>query len=308
MKEGFVLEVLRQGTAVCRLQFRKRHFAVLGVLLVAVCAGLFALHQHQLRAASVAVQRLQAQRFEQQRLLDEMERQTQALQKQNLDSQRSIERIERTLGSVRTRTSAKVSQRRVALPVGLGRESALDARLASLQRASANTRAQAERLARRVLNLSRLASMARARTLAAIPSLNPVGGAVNAAFGWRTDPWPEFHKGLDLAADYGHPVLAAASGTVASAGWEGGFGIKVDLDHGNGYHTWYCHLSRLTVAAGQRVAKGQHIAFVGSTGESTGPHLHYQVMHDGVAIDPMPYLNGVPKNLLATLPARPDVH
>lgn len=308
MKEGFVLEVLRQGTAICRLQFRRRHFVFLCILLVGVCAGLFALHEQQMHAATVAVERLQAQRFEQQRLLDAVEQQTQALQKQNLDSQRSIERIERSLGTDRTRNSAKVPVPHAVLPLRRGGESALDARLVSLEAASANTRAQADRLARRVLNLSRLASIARARTLAAIPSLNPVGGAVNAAFGWRTDPWPEFHKGLDLAADYGHPVLAAASGTVVSAGWEGGFGIKVDLDHGNGYHTWYCHLSRLSVAAGQHVAKGEQIASVGSTGESTGPHLHYQVMHEGVAIDPMPYLNGVPKTLLATLPARPDVH
>jgi murein DD-endopeptidase MepM/ murein hydrolase activator NlpD len=158
-----------------------------------------------------------------------------------------------------------------------------------------------------VLNLRRLASIARARTLAAIPSLNPVNGGINAAFGWRTDPFPEFHKGLDLAADYGTPVRAAAAGIVASAGWEGEFGIKVDIDHGNGYHTWYCHLSRIAVSPGQRVFKGERIAAVGSTGESTGPHLHYQVMHDGVAIDPMPYLHGVPANVTATLPGNPSV-
>jgi murein DD-endopeptidase MepM/ murein hydrolase activator NlpD len=162
-------------------------------------------------------------------------------------------------------------------------------------------------LANRVLNLRRLASIARARTIAAIPSLNPVAGAVNAGFGWRTVPFPEFHKGLDLGADYGTPVHAAAAGTIASAGWAGEFGIRVDIDHGNGYHTWYCHLSRIAVSAGQAVEKGETIAAVGSTGESTGPHLHYQVMHDGVAIDPEPYLRGVPANVMATLPANPGV-
>ena len=92
------------------------------------------------------------------------------------------------------------------------------------------------------------------------------------------------------------------------AGWAGDYGIKVDIDHGNGFHTWYCHLSRLAVSAGQHVAKGEPIAAVGSTGESTGPHLHYQVMHDNVAIDPLPFLHGVPASIMATLPAVPRVH
>jgi murein DD-endopeptidase MepM/ murein hydrolase activator NlpD len=189
-------------------------------------------------------------------------------------------------------------------------DGALAARLRSLVSASARTRAQTvllAGLASRVLNLRRIAGIARERMIAAIPSLNPVNGEVNAAFGWRTDPWPEFHRGLDLAADYGATVHAAADGTVASAGWDSGFGIKIDLDHGNGYHTWYCHLSHVDVSPGQHVTRGETIAAVGSTGESTGPHLHYQVMRDGVAIDPMPYLNGVPPNVMATLPQNPSV-
>jgi murein DD-endopeptidase MepM/ murein hydrolase activator NlpD len=311
MKDGLIVHVMRPaGSAVCRLHFRGRHLVVLGVLLAAVCGALYAFHASRLQAASVAVTRLQAQRVQQQRTLESMERQTQALQKQNIDSARSIERIERTLGAQRTGSLTKPVPTHGVLPRSAG-PAALAARLALLARAAAQTQAQTHRLARlakRILNLRRLASIARARTLAAIPSLNPVGGGINAAFGWRTDPFPEFHKGLDLAADYGATVHAAAAGTVASAGWEGGYGIKIDVDHGNGYHTWYCHLSRLAVSPGQRVARGEPIGAVGSTGESTGPHLHYQVMHDGVAIDPMPFLRGVPPNVLATLPATADVH
>ncbi|MEA2687584.1 MAG: hypothetical protein QOD51_191, partial [Candidatus Eremiobacteraeota bacterium] len=182
---------------------------------------------------------------------------------------------------------------------------AVQERLRTLARASAATRDDAQRLQRvamRVLNLRRIASMARERMLASIPSLNPVGGGIAAAFGWRTNPWPEFHKGIDLEANYGDLVRASAAGTVASAGWDGGFGNKVDIDHGNGYHTWYAHLSRIAVTAGQRVTKGAPIAYVGSTGESTGPHLHYQVMYAGNPIDPQPFLNGVPEKVLATLP------
>jgi murein DD-endopeptidase MepM/ murein hydrolase activator NlpD len=151
--------------------------------------------------------------------------------------------------------------------------------------------------------MRRLASLARERLIAAIPSLSPVDGSVASGFGYRASPWPEFHKGVDLAAAYGTQVRAAAAGTVVSAGWDpGGFGIKVDIDHGNGYHTWYAHLSRAKVTPGERIAKGQPIALVGSTGESTGPHLHYQVMYEGNPIDPEPFLNGVPSKVLATLP------
>ena len=103
-------------------------------------------------------------------------------------------------------------------------------------------------------------------------------------------------------ADWGTAVHAAAAGTVASAGWDGGFGIKVDIDHGNGYHTWYAHLSRVIVVSGRDVAKGAPIAYSGATGEATGPHLHYQVMYEGRAIDPAPFLNGVPAAVMATLP------
>jgi murein DD-endopeptidase MepM/ murein hydrolase activator NlpD len=307
MSEGFVVQVLRPaGAAICRLHLRRRHLVLLGVSFV-LCAALFGLHLQQLHAASAAIA---GERMEQQRKLGDMERQAQALLRQNIESERALERIERKLGAQSRPAPQSSGPVHASVPHAADGDGALAARLQALARASAQSQARAHRLAglaNRVLNLRRLASIARARTLAAIPSLNPVNGGINAAFGWRTDPFPEFHKGLDLAADYGTPVRAAAAGIVASAGWEGEFGIKVDIDHGNGYHTWYCHLSRIAVSPGQRVFKGERIAAVGSTGESTGPHLHYQVMHDGVAIDPMPYLHGVPANVTATLPGNPSV-
>jgi len=311
VKEGFILQVVRPaGAAICRLHLRRRHLAMAGIGLL-MLLGLFVLHLYKLQSASATVARLQAERADQQRKLDAMEEQTQQLQRATLDSQRSIERIEKSLGTPHDATTTQSSRLHSAIEGAQSQsDEAIALRLATLARTSAVARAQAHRLAglaARVLNLRRLASIARARTLAAIPSLNPTGGGINAAFGWRTDPFPEFHKGLDLAADYGTPVHASASGVVASAGWEGGFGKKVDIDHGNGYHTWYCHLSRIGVAVGQHVSKGQQIAAAGSTGESTGPHLHYQVMHDGMAIDPMPFLNGIPAKILATLPRGPGV-
>jgi murein DD-endopeptidase MepM/ murein hydrolase activator NlpD len=128
------------------------------------------------------------------------------------------------------------------------------------------------------------------------------GAEVVGCFCYRTSPDTEFHEGVDLGADYGEAVHASAAGTVASADWDGGYGLKIDIDHGNGYHTWYAHLSKTEVHAGQYVHKGEEIGLVGSTGFSTGPHLHYQIMLNGTAVDPDPYLNGVPAKVLASLP------
>jgi murein DD-endopeptidase MepM/ murein hydrolase activator NlpD len=160
-----------------------------------------------------------------------------------------------------------------------------------------------KRLAMHVLNLRHLRDLARAQMIAAIPSIDPVNGAqVVGCFCYRTSPDVEFHPGVDLGADYGDAVHASAAGTVVANSYDGGYGIKIDIDHGNGYHTWYAHLSKVDVEVGAHVYKGQLIGEVGSTGFSTGPHLHYQIMKNGVAIDPTPYLDGVPSNVIASLP------
>lgn len=293
------------AAGVYRFALTRRSAAALAAALAAVVFGAFELHSYQLGAAEQNVRQLQRLTAQQQSKLQTIDKQADDLANQLRAVQRENSEIKHLIGADRgaPHVHAMVIRAARSHPSGFA---ALQARLKRLARASAATRDEAarmQRLAMRVLNLRRLASIARARMIAAIPSLNPVGGAVAAGFGWRTDPWPEFHKGLDLEANFGAPVRASAAGTVASAGWDaGGFGIKVDIDHGNGYHTWYAHLSRVTVSAGRHVTKGQQIALSGSTGESTGPHLHYQVMYDGQAIDPLPFLNGIPPKILATLP------
>lgn len=134
------------------------------------------------------------------------------------------------------------------------------------------------------------ASAAHQRYLDAIPSLWPTEGYVSSGFGYRTSPDVGFHPGLDIVNDYGAPVYATASGTVQAAGWDGGYGYKIEIDHGNGFVTWYGHNSRLLVSAGQTVRKGQEIAEIGSTGFATGPHCHYEILQWGTPIDPTPYL------------------
>ena len=121
----------------------------------------------------------------------------------------------------------------------------------------------------------------------------PVSGRVTSYFGGRRSPGgigSTNHKGIDIAAPRGTPVYAADGGTVTYAGWMSGYGYLVRINHGNGYETYYGHNSSLTVSVGQKVYKGQQIARVGSTGNSTGNHCHFEIRYNGVAKNPLNYL------------------
>jgi murein DD-endopeptidase MepM/ murein hydrolase activator NlpD len=124
----------------------------------------------------------------------------------------------------------------------------------------------------------------------ALPSSVPVTSSfLTSGFGMREHPilggW-RTHTGIDLAAPIGAPIRATSDGQVSRADWFGGYGLFVSLEHGGGVETRYGHMSRLNVLAGQQVRKGDVIGFVGSTGRSTGPHLHYEIRLDGRAINP----------------------
>ena len=121
----------------------------------------------------------------------------------------------------------------------------------------------------------------------------PSNGEITSSFGWRLHPilgYERFHTGIDFGADYGTTIYAADNGTVIFSGWYGGYGNAVIIDHGNGITTLYGHSSELLVAEGQAVKRGEAIATVGSTGLSTGPHLHFEVRQNGEPIDPMGFL------------------
>lgn len=121
----------------------------------------------------------------------------------------------------------------------------------------------------------------------------PVSGPITSPFGYREHPIfgrQILHSGIDIGVDEGTPVAAADSGVVVEADWLGGYGNAVIIDHGNGLSTVYGHNSSLTVSAGQIVSKGQIIAYSGSTGNSTGPHVHFEVRSGGEPVDPMGYL------------------
>ena len=129
----------------------------------------------------------------------------------------------------------------------------------------------------------------------AIPSEKPLRTAeFTSGFGVRSDPFRHgaaMHPGIDLAAPYGTPVYATADGTVLRAGWNsGGYGNLVELDHGRGIVTRYGHMSKILVSEGQHVTRGQQVGYVGSTGRSTGNHLHYEVRIDNSPVNPIPFM------------------
>lgn len=168
-------------------------------------------------------------------------------------------------------------------PVGLpGSLSALDAQLGRIEGQIALV---ADAAVLRTLELMRL------------PSRLPIAGAgLTSTFGNRVDPFAgthAFHAGLDFAAGLGTPIRSAAGGVVVFAGMRSDFGRVVEIDHGNGLKTRYAHASKLLVETGALVVPGQPIALVGSSGRSTGPHLHFEVLRQGAAVDPKGYLAGL---------------
>ncbi|OGC36851.1 hypothetical protein A2311_02920 [candidate division WOR-1 bacterium RIFOXYB2_FULL_48_7] len=122
------------------------------------------------------------------------------------------------------------------------------------------------------------------------PSIWPVNGKIVSGYGFRIHPWRGLHLGIDIDVDRGTPVKATADGTVIYASWRHGYGKTVEIGHGDGVSTLYAHNSDYAVKLGQKVTKGTIVAYVGSTGWTTGPHLHYEVRRWGVPVNPVAFL------------------
>jgi murein DD-endopeptidase MepM/ murein hydrolase activator NlpD len=136
--------------------------------------------------------------------------------------------------------------------------------------------------------------LAQTAVMAATPSLLPINGWISSGFGYRRHPYDgsyRLHAGVDIVADNGTPVRAPASGTILFSGNRSGYGKVVVIDHGYGIRTLFGHGSKLFVNAGEKVKRGQKIAEVGSTGKSTGPHLHYEIRKNGLPVNPAAFFS-----------------
>ena len=149
------------------------------------------------------------------------------------------------------------------------------------------------------------------RGLQGIPQFIPAAAKyITSGFGYRSDPFvgqAAFHAGIDFKGPIGAPIFSAANGKVAFVGRRPGYGNSIDIDHGNGLHTRYAHMSAFRARAGQLVTAGQVIGAVGSTGRSTGPHLHFEVRLHGQPVNPRPFLEVAPNVLEEARLSRPAV-
>lgn len=134
-----------------------------------------------------------------------------------------------------------------------------------------------------------------------LPTIWAHAGKINNEFGFRRNPFGgrtyEFHAGMDIDGERGEMVAAPANGVISEAGWKGGYGQMIEIDHGNGLKTRYGHLSKIDVTAGDQITRGQIIGFIGSTGRSTGPHLHYELRLNDRPINPRRFLPPEPMEL-----------
>ena len=261
----------RSRARVQRIRVEKRSVSIFCAALLLLAVGLFyGLYGLTQQAAHLRTQ------FENQRLRAENERQRQELEKLN----NRVEKVENTSRKLAEK-SGVVEQAPVlpgsggpALPMD---EMALATLMAKMGRLEEDLRAYEAILRQRGYT----------------PTLWPVDGTLEGGFGGRRNPFGgagyEFHSGQDIEAAWGAPVVAGASGRVSFVGWQNGYGQLVVVDHGGGLTTRYGHLSHIDVELNQAVSRAQLLGKVGSTGRSTGPHLHYEVRQKGNPVDPIIY-------------------
>jgi len=150
---------------------------------------------------------------------------------------------------------------------------------------------------------NRLQAIAYTSDPAYVPTMWAHLGKINNEFGFRRNPFGgrtyEFHPGMDIDGERGEEIIAPANGIVTKAGWTGGYGNMVEVDHGNGLSTRYGHMSKIEVEVGDTITRGQSLGQIGSTGRSTGPHLHYELRLDDRPVNPRHYLPPEPTYLVA---------
>lgn len=282
----------RQIATVARLRYLQRSPAKQGwaVLLQSQSISDFISRRHQLKLVYQADQQILAKLNEQANLINkqktdvEQQKNEIALIRQQLLAQKADYQ---TQAQSQSEMIQRLNSDRLALEAAQNQLDQDSKNLEVLiQQKVAEARARAEAQAK---TNSRTNILIQGTGMFTYPSDAPT----SSPFGWRMHPvlgYRRFHAGLDFAASYGSTIRAADSGTVIFAGWYGGYGRAVIIDHGKGITTLYGHTSQLFVSEGQAVQRGQAIAAVGSTGLSTGPHLHFEVRRNGTAVNPADYL------------------
>lgn len=221
-------------------------------------------------------------------LIDKVETQRKALlaEKNRLDAKkRELDNTHKLVTQKKQLVAEKTKERQQLYQQALAEKAQLDTEYEALRKSSAQITAMIKRMEEE----GRLQAQAHGTGQLSWPLYGPI----TSPFGWRIHPIFKsriFHPGIDIGADYGEPIHAADSGRVIFAGWMGGYGNAVMVDHGGGMVTLYGHNSSFTVGVGQTVAKGQTIALAGSTGNSTGPHCHFEVRLHGEVTNPLRYL------------------
>ena len=273
-----VARTSRSRAHIRRICVHKRWLRLSAVALVAVAGGLF----YGFYGLTQQAEHLRIE-HENQRLRAENEKQRQELQK--LDNR--VDAVEQSSRKLAEISGVAEEQKTVHGQGGPARPVDSAATLAALESKTAKVE--------RELHMYE----GFLRQHGVIPSLWPVMGKLESGLGGRRNPFGgrgfEYHEGQDIDAPYGTPVQVAASGRVIIAGRQRGYGNVVYVDHGNGLSTRYGHLSEIDVTVGQTVTRGQTIGLVGSTGRSTGPHLHYEVRINNQPVDPRQYLPGAEK-------------
>ncbi|MEB3337890.1 MAG: peptidoglycan DD-metalloendopeptidase family protein [Leptolyngbyaceae bacterium] len=287
----------RQFSTVARLRFLQRQQGSQGwaVLLQSQNFNQFLDRRHQLKLV------YQADR----QILEELKAEAEEIQRQKLQVEKQRNQIalltQQLLAKKAEYQAQAQSQQQLINRLRTDR-TALEAAEAQLARDSQDLGALIQQRVAEQRAKEAAEAAARARNRNSSPSVvvrgtgqmsYPSDGPITSGFGWRTHPilgTQRFHAGVDFGADHGSAIRAADTGIVIVAGWYGGYGYAVVIDHGNGITTLYGHASALYVSEGQAVQRGQAIAAIGSTGLSTGPHLHFEVRQDGEPVDPMGYL------------------
>ncbi len=220
-------------------------------------------------------------------LLNKLEKQKQDL----ADKQQALEENKKELDKVyaeveakKQLVEAKTAERKAVYATALEEQNRLEQEYNELMESSKNISAM-------IQNMEQEGTMGSVHGSGRF--IWPIHGEITSPFGWRTHPifgTQTFHSGVDIGADYGDPILAADAGTIIYAGWISGYGNAVMIDHGSGLVTLYGHNTEVLVSVGQQVAQEQIIAPAGSTGNSTGPHCHFEVRLHGEPVNPMNYL------------------